>query len=152
LLTVWRIVKTKYAATAFDGEGARRTGGRWTSAGRRAVYTSSTIALATLEMVAHLDSTAPLPAYSVIAVTVPERLVVAIDRDGLPRTWRDYPAPPELRAMGDAWLDARRSAVLEVPSVLVPVESNYILNPEHPDFSSISTGTPSPFPIDPRLL
>lgn len=150
--TVWRIVKAKHAASAFDGEGARRSGGRWTSLGRRAVYTSSTVALATLEMIAHLDSTAPLPAYVLIEATVPDSLITTVDLAALPSNWRQYPSPPESRVIGDAWLDAKRSAVLKVPSALVPVEYNYVMNPQHPDFALITTGAPLSFPLDPRLL
>jgi len=150
--TVWRIVKAKHAASAFDGEGARHSGGRWTSVGRRAVYASSTVALATLEMIAHLDSTAPLPAYTLIEVTVPETLITAVDVAALPSDWRQYPSPPDLRAVGDAWLDTKASTVLKVPSALVAVEYNYVLNPEHPDFGLITTGPPLSFPLDPRLI
>ncbi|HET9387651.1 MAG TPA: RES family NAD+ phosphorylase [Gemmatimonadales bacterium] len=151
MLTVWRIVKAKHAASAFDGEGARLSGGRWTSEGRRAVYTSSTIALATLEMLAHLDSSAPLTAYRVIEVKIPERLVREVESTDLPPQWRAYPAPPELRVIGDAWLEARQAAVLKVPSALVAVEYNYLINPEHADFPEITRGHPVPFPVDPRL-
>ena len=151
MLTVWRIVKAKHAASAFDGEGARRSGGRWTSAGRRVVYTSSTIALATLEMLAHLDSTVPLPAYRLIEATIPDSLITAVETNSLPSNWRQYPAPPELRIIGDHWLDKRDSAVLMVPSALVAVEYNYLINPEHPDFPRITTGTPVSLPVDPRL-
>lgn len=150
--TVWRIVKTKHAASAFDGEGARRSGGRWTSVGRRAVYTSGTVALATLEMIAHLDSAAPLRAYTLIEATVPASLISAVDMAALPSNWRQYPSPPELRAIGDSWLDAKRSAVLKVPSALVAVEFNYVMNSAHPDFALITTGPPLSFPLDPRLL
>ncbi len=54
--------------------------------------------------------------------------------------------------IGDGWLDAKRAAVLKVPSALVPVEYNYVINPEHPDFALITTGDPTGFPLDPRLL
>jgi len=151
VLTVWRIVKAKHARSAFDGEGARRSGGRWTSAGRRVVYTSSTIALATLEVLVHLDSTVPLPAYRLIEATVPDSLITTVDMNSLPSNWRQYPAPLELRTIGDDWLDKRDSAVLKVPSALVAVEYNYLINPEHPDFPRITTGTPISFPVDPRL-
>lgn len=151
MLTVWRIVKAKHAASAFDGEGARRSGGRWTSAGRRAVYTSSTIALATLEILVHLDSTVPLPAYRLIEATIPESLVTAIETKSLPSNWRQYPAPPELHVIGDDWLHRQDSAVLKVPSALVAVEYNYLINPQHPDFPKITIGTPVSFPVDPRL-
>jgi len=151
VLTVWRIVKAKHAASAFDGEGARRSGGRWTSAGRRAVYTSSTIALATLEIVVHLDSTVPLPAYRLIDATIPESLITAVETQSLPSNWRQYPAPLELRAIGDDWLQRQDAAVLKVPSALVAVEYNYVINPQHPDFPQIRIGTPVSFPVDPRL-
>jgi RES domain-containing protein len=152
VLTAWRIVKAKYAASAFDGEGARLAGGRWTSIGRRAVYASGSVALAALEMIAHLDTTALLPAYVLIEVTVPESLVTSVDVATLPSDWRRYPAPAELRRIGDRWLDGKASAVLRVPSVLVAVEYNYVLNPGHPDFGRIRTGAPAHFPLDPRLL
>lgn len=152
MVTAWRIVKARYASIAFDGEGARRAGARWTSIGRKAVYVSSTVALATLEIVVHLDSTSPLFAYSLIQVGIPEPLITTVELATLPRNWRRYPAPPELRRIGDEWLGSRRSAALRVPSALVAVEYNYVLNPQHPDFPLITIGTPQSFPIDPRLL
>lgn len=151
MLTAWRIVKTRHAASAFDGEGARVYGGRWTSVGRPAVYTSSTVALATLELLVHLDATKPLAAYSLFEIGIPEALVVRLDLAALPETWRDFPAPPELRALGDRWRDARNAAVLEVPSAVTAVELNYLLNPEHPDFRRITIGPRNPYEIDPRL-
>ena len=151
MVAAWRIVKARYVTTAFDGEGARRAGGRWTSVGRRAVYVAGTAALAALEVVAHLDSTAPLAAWSLICVEIPDRLIEAVDTASLPRDWRRYPAPAGLRALGDAWLDAGHSAALRVPSALVPVEDNYVLNPRHPDCRLVRIGRPQPFPIDPRL-
>lgn len=151
MLAAWRIVKTKHAASAFDGEGARRHGGRWTSIGRSAVYTSSTVALATLELVVHLDTTALLPAYALFEVGIPEDLVAEVP-GALPPTWRDFPASTELRAMGDAWLNEVTSAALRVPSAIVPVEFNFLLNPEHPDFQLITIGQPQPYDIDSRLL
>ena len=103
-------------------------------------------------MIAHLDSTAPLPAYVLIEATVPDSLITTVDLAALPSNWRQYPSPPESRVIGDAWLDAKRSAVLKVPSALVPVEYNYVMNPQHPDFALITTGAPLSFPLDPRLL
>ncbi len=126
-------------------------GGRWTSVGRPAVYTSSTVALATLELLVHLDSSKPLSAYSLFEIGIPEALVVGIDVAALPDTWRDFPAPPELRAIGDAWLDGREAAVLQVLSAVTAVELNYLLNPEHLDFRRITIGPRQPHEIDPRL-
>jgi len=147
----WRIVKTKHAAGAFSGEGARLYGGRWTSRGRRAVYVSPTIALATLEIVVPLETAAPLGAYSLFRVTIPEELVTTLRTAELPRDWRSYPAPASLQAIGDAWLDAGRTPALRVPSAIVSSEFNYVLAPAHPSFRRIKVGRRQRYDLDPRL-
>jgi RES domain-containing protein len=148
----WRIVKTRYAAAAFDGEGARRFGGRWSSKGVRVVYTAESVALAVLEVLVHLDNSDVLTSYSLCSAEFDDSLVERLDRSALPANWRDYPAPAELQRIGDEWVASGTSAVLEVPSVIVETESNYLLNPAHPDFTSLKLGTPGPFEFDPRLL
>jgi RES domain-containing protein len=150
----WRIVKAKHAARAVDGEGARLHGGRWTSVGRSAVYTSSTVALATLEMLVHLDSAAPLAAYVLFAVAIPEETISVVDPVTLPGDWRASPASAALRALGDRWLGEGRSAVLQVPSAVVGavgVEFNYLLSPAHADFHLITIGPEQPYDLDERL-
>jgi RES domain-containing protein len=148
----WRIVKSRFASTAFDGEGARLYGGRWTSIGRRAVYTSSSIALATLEIVAHVGSTLTLAAYSFFEIGIPEPIIKSIDVGALPPTWREYPAPSELAGIGDTWLEQEEFAVLKVPSAIVGVDFNYLLNPLHRDFGLIAIGQEQPYRLDPRLI
>lgn len=148
-LRAWRIVKAKHAATAFSGEGARLYGGRWNSPGVSLVYTSSTQALAALESLVHLNPPV-LFKYAVIPVEFDSALVEKISV--LPAGWSDSPAPPATRALGDAWAAQARSAVLELPSVIIPGESNFLLNPAHPDFRKIVIGRPAPFAFDPRLL
>jgi RES domain-containing protein len=152
VLTAWRIVKARHAATAFDGEGARLLGGRWNSPGLPVVYTAGSAPLAALEMLAHLGKTSLLSAYSVIACAFEKRIVLRLDRKRLPRDWRSYPARPELQLVGDAWLKDGTSAVLEVPSAIMPSESNYLLNPAHADFRSIRIDDPTPFEFDLRLV
>lgn len=148
--TAWRLIKTKHLVTAWDGEGARRAGGRWNSVGTPVVYTSSTLALALVETLVHIPS-GVLPAYTAVSVDFDESLVTALDPRSLPTDWMKYPAPASTRAVGDAWVSAAGSAVLRVPSVVVPAECNYVLNPNHPDFTRARIGTPMPFPFDPRL-
>lgn len=150
--TAWRIVKSRFAARAFDGEGARLYGGRWNSVGVRMVYTAGSVSLAVLEMLVHLENTDVLPAYSICAVHFDDAVVTSLDRSKLPANWRDSPSPPELLTMGDAWVASRSSAVLEVPSAVVESESNYLINPDHPDFASLLIEPPGPFTFDPRLL
>src|SRR2546427_5515645 len=147
----WRIVKEKHAATAFSGEGAARTGGRWNSRGVPVVYTSATKSLAALETLVHLNPPV-LFRYVIFRVEFDDRLVEEIPSRSLPRNWRMEPAPPSTRRIGDSWVRARRSAVLAVPSVIISGELNYVLNPAHPYFKKISIGKPAAFAFDPRLL
>lgn len=150
-IVVWRIVKRKYEATAFDGEGASDYGGRWNSPGKRVIYTAGSKSLALLEQLVHLDSSA-LSSYVVIPVTFSDALLSEVDILLLPPDWKGHPAPVELRDIGDSWLDSFGSAVLRVPSAIVPDESNYMINPDHPDFSSVEIGASVLFEIDLRLL
>ncbi len=150
--TAWRIVKTRFAPAAFDGEGARLNGGRWNSVGVRMVYTAGSISLAVLELVVHLENTDVLPSYSLCAVHVDDSVVTSQNRSRLPANWADSPPPPELFAIGDAWIAGQSSVVLEVPSAVVESETNYLINPAHSDFESLTIDPPRPFGWDPRLL
>jgi len=150
--TAWRIVKTRFAAQAFDGEGARLNGGRWNSVGVRMVYTAASISLAVLELVVHLENTDVLHSYSLCAVHFDDAAVTRLDRSRLPINWADSPAPPELFAIGDAWIAGQSSVVLEVPSAVIESETNYLINPGHPGFKSLIIDPPRPFTLDPRLL
>ncbi len=115
------------------------------------MYAASSAALAVLEMLAHLASERILPAYRLIRIFFDEALVERLDPSMLPSGWRSNPAPSRTQTIGDAWAAERRSAVLVVPSTIVPVESNYLLNPDHPDFHRIAIGEPEPFDLDPRV-
>lgn len=152
-IQAWRLVKKSRADTAFDGEGAFRFGGRWNNRGQRIVYASSTLALALLEILVHIDPTGPVPELVAIRIDLPERLIEqnAYSRadgfaDGLP-----WPIQ-ETRQAGNAWARAAKKPVLQVPSAIVPVEHNYLLNPEHPDFENCVVGAAEKFPFDPRLF
>jgi RES domain-containing protein len=150
--TAWRIVKAKHQKSAFDGEGARAFGGRWNSPGSPLVYASETASLAALEMLVHLGRSPVLHTYVLVSCEFPDRIAASLDRRQLPSNWRAYPAPPALQLLGDRWLKAQTSAVLEVPSAIIEGESNYLLNPRHPDFAAVRIGRPAPFDFDVRLL
>jgi RES domain-containing protein len=151
-LTAWRIVKTIYVGTAFGGEGAFRFGGRWNSKGTRVVYVSKYASLAVLEMLVHLDSTAPLPNYSIIEIKFDQALVEILDPNTLPANWHEIPVPSATEIIGDTWVTQNRSAILEVPSAVLSIERNFVINPEHPDFPQIEIGIARPFLFDNRLL
>jgi RES domain-containing protein len=152
MLTVWRIVKTKFAAHSFDGEGASRYGGRWNSPGTRMVYTSQSIALAVLEILVNLKETSLLSSYSLCAAHFDASLVSSLDRSKLPANWRASPFPPEVQLIGDSWIASQSSVALEVPSAIIERESNYLINPSHPHFASVAIDEPIPFNFDPRLI
>jgi RES domain-containing protein len=150
VIRAWRIVKAKHAAAAFDGEGARLLGGRWNSPGTRMIYTSSTAALAALELLVHLNRATTLPSYVLISCSFNDALVE--DVAALPQDWRRYPAPPRLQLIGDDWAKSESSAVLRVPSAIIEKDVNYLLNPAHRDFSKIKISAPEPFSLDLRLV
>lgn len=145
----WRIVKQRHAGTAFSGEGAAKTGGRWNSRGVPVVYASSTLSLAALESLVHLNPPV-LFKYVAFPIEFDDALVASPGR--LPADWSLEPPGPASKAIGDAWVHGSKSAVLAVPTVIIPAETNYLLNPAHPNFKRISIGKPQPFAFDPRLL
>lgn len=152
MATGWRIIKSRRARSAFDGEGARLYGGRWNSPWTRVVYVAGSVSLAVLEVLVHLGDVGVLSSYSLCAVEFENVLIESLDRSTLPADWRSYPAPSGLRGIGDAWVRDGISAVLEVPSAVVERESNYLINPEHPNFDFLKIGEPELFEFDPRLL
>lgn len=152
IVDAWRITKSKYSAQAFSGKPASYYGGRWNSPGTRVIYTSSSASLALLEVLVHLGQPGLLPAYSLIPATFDDILLVEFNLKYLPADWQSHPPPLSTRSIGDQWVANGRSCVLAVPSVVVPGEINYLINPEHPDFGKIDIGDPMDFPMDPRLL
>lgn len=150
-IRAWRIVKSKLAARAFTGEGARLYGGRWNSPGQTVVYAAGSASLAMLEMLVHLPSRELLHRYVLFELTFDEALV-SLCPANLSKKWRMSPSPRSNQRMGDEWIATGRSAVLRVPSVIVSSEWNYLLNPSHPDFVKIAIGPKQPLRFDPRLI
>lgn len=147
-LKAYRIVKRRLANTAFSGEGARLYGGRWNSPGIPVVYTSSTIALAVLEWRAQLTQW-PAPPVMIIEIEFSPTLVRSPSK--LPHNWKQLPAPKACAAVGDNWVRSGESALLRVPSAIVPEELNYLINPLHADFAKIVRGKPRLLRVDQRL-
>ncbi len=134
------------------GIGAAITGGRWNSPGTTVVYTAESLASAMLETLVHVDPLTAPANLVYFPVEFPddvqqETLAVA----ELPVDWRDIPAPAVLSQRGDAWIVSGTSAVLCVPSAVVPGAHNYLLNPAHADAEYFKVGRPEPLVFDPRL-
>ncbi|HZD50547.1 MAG TPA: RES family NAD+ phosphorylase [Silvibacterium sp.] len=151
-MRVWRLCKARYAAAAFSGEGARLYSGRWNPVGVSMVYTSTSLALASLECFVHLDpSVAPDDLVSVTA-TIPEDVAMeGIEVADLPGDWR-VTDNPTLQRLGSDWIAAQKSVALEVPSVVVDGDWNVLLNPAHPDFGKIVMDAPKPWSFDQRMF
>lgn len=147
----WRIVNEKHAASAFSGEGAAKYGGRWNSRGTEIVYASGSMSLAALETLVHLIPPVAIR-YVVFRLEFDDTLVERVPIGNLPPDWKAKPPDHSSMAIGDEWIKQSRSAVLEVPSVIIPGDPNYLLNPSHPDFKKIRIYKPEAFSFDARLF
>lgn len=147
----WRLVKARWADTAFTGEGARIGGGRWNSPGVPVVYLAGSLALAELEVLVNLADARLIGSYVAFRVRIPERVIEGVAPASLPADWRRDPAPRSARAVGDRWVAEERSAVLRIPSAVVPAEPNYLVNPAHPDAGALEVEGPFDPLLDPRL-
>jgi len=147
----WRMVKEKHARSAFSGEGARIFEGRWNSAEVRMVYCSEHISLAALEILVHTQPVTIRDKFRVFRVSWDEAIMSAIDLRKLPKGWNAQPPGLMSKNIGDEWVHSDRSAVLVVPSVIVPLEKTFLLNPKHRDFGKIKIKDTGSFYLDPRL-
>lgn len=148
---IWRLTKEQYRDTAFSGEGARRTGGRWNSRGVAMVYCAQSCALAILEQLVHVDPDLWPDNLVSIAAEIEDADIETLPATALPATWRDAPSPPALARLGDAWITSGQSLALRVPSAVVPNEHNILLNPMHPGITRLRILGHAPCVLDPRL-
>jgi RES domain-containing protein len=148
---VWRLTLPAFARK-LDGEGNRRHGARWNSPGRGVVYTSATLSLAVLETLAHLplELRANLPRMSATAIHLPDVEMDAVTSREMQRHRSDLTS--WCRARGDDWLTSARHLVLSAPSLIVPQERNFMINPAHPDMAKISIARVEDFRFDTRLI
>ncbi len=146
----WRLVKRKHAA-AFSGEGARIFEGRWNSAGVPVVYCSENLALAALEILVHTQPVTMKEPFRVFRVNFDDSLMTSIELEKLPRGWNLQPPSAVSKNVGHEWVKSNRSVALALPSVLVPLERTYLLNPRHLNFRKTKIHDAGNFVLDPRL-
>jgi RES domain-containing protein len=148
-LKVYRFVSTRFP----DGlpcEGARRHGGRWNSKGVAVLYCATSESLAMLELRVH--SPHPYPrTRSRFVIEVPDNALTSVAIDQLPRGWDELPAGPASKRFGDAWVAAKLSVGLLVPSVVASEEKNLMLNPSHPRFQEVRVLSKRQVVLDKRL-
>lgn len=139
-MDVFRIIDARHRDRLLDGSVAARTGGRWNRRGSPAVYASLTISLAILEVVDPHDREAMSTWYLGI-IDVPVSPLPRLDRQQLPRCWRQFPL--QTQAIGSQWFQ-QGAAGLIVPSVVHDHEENLVLNPAHPDFCRVTVRSCEP--------
>jgi len=149
---VFRLTRSKYK-DQLNGVGAALQGGRWNSKGTHVIYTSGNRSLSMAEVVVHI-SLGELPIdYFMLTIYIPDSLPIKhITEAELPTNWHRWPPTEETRKYGDQFIAQEKFPVMKVPSAITPGDFNYLINPEHSDFSKIQTLSAIPFPFSPRLL
>lgn len=147
-MELFRITRKEHSQD-ISGEGAFKYGGRWNSPGSRMLYTSSSRSLAILEILVHWQQPDPPPGFVVMVLFVPDRLV-SKNVVATPPDWQQDQA--WTREAGDRWITEKPTLLLRVPSVVVPAEPNYLVNPLHPDASEIRVVATEPLGFDKRLF
>ena len=152
-MRVWRICREPYVDAALDGIGGMYTSGRWHSKGNPIVYTASSAALAALEVLVHVDPLTAPADLRLLAIELPDDLSIeVIELITLPEGWHSVPAPAALQTIGSSWLTSGRTAALNVPSAVIKVERNFLLNPRHPEVQRVCILSDEAFSFDTRLL
>jgi RES domain-containing protein len=151
-MIVYRICNTRYA-NDINGIGSKLYGGRWNNVGNAVVYSSSTRALAALEVLVHLPpKNVKLMDFSLVAIEVPENNVDEISyakiKDELIRNGLNS----NFKLIGDNWLKKNTTLLLKVPSVVIPEEFNFLINPLHKDFHKVKIKVTKLFRFDERLV
>lgn len=150
-ITAFRITRKQFASSIWSGFGAREFGGRWDSKGVAVVYTAENRSLAAMEQLVHLVKPRILKGYVIANISFDAHQVTRLSPGSLPAGWKNPIALPALKRYGDNWIDAARHVILAVPSVVIPGEWNYLLNPAHPEFRALKKSAPKRFGYDFRL-
>ena len=148
---LYRVANVKYKDSTLSGIGAEKVGGRWNEVGTRAVYCSENISLALLEYYVHSENIAILPKKILVAkIQIPDDFNVEQLED-LPVKWDQYPYSSKTTSVFTDLVKNKDFFALKVPSTIVGMEHNYILNPLYKDFGKVTITEFFYLPIDPRL-
>jgi len=140
------------ALAAFSGDGAAKYPGRWNTRGVRAVYCSERLSVACLETLVHIRPIPRVfPASVFFALEIPDDLLEEPALSRLPAVWNAEVVPRQTREFGTEFLQSGRAVGLVVPTAVIPLEKNVIINPLHPKFRVEDVKGPYPFFFDRRL-
>lgn len=150
-MEVFRISKFKRARD-LSGFGASLKGQRWNRRGTFVLYTASHRSLALLEVLVHIGEYYPEDDYAIITLDIPDNQIVSLDTFILPKDWAKIFDAGVLASFTDHWLKTEQSIALGVPSAIVPQETNYLINPLHPDFQDVKIKNIEKFTFDERFF
>jgi RES domain-containing protein len=147
-MLVYRITLAKHAGELH----ASGRAARWNPNDIEMIYTASSRSLACLENAVHRDQVGLQQVFSIMTIDCPDRLPLqTIFLKELRHEWRDYDKMFATQRIGERWIMENRTAILQVPSSIIEEETNYLLNPRHPDFSKIKVIKTQPFVFDSRI-
>jgi len=131
-MTVYRLTQAKYA----DKLLASGVSNRWNRAEQYVIYTSESISLCALELLAHTNGIRPKGTFKLMHIDIPNSINIAIiASEKLPLNWHLLASYPTTQKLGSDWYDRMDSLAMKIPSAIVPSESNYIVNAKHPAFN-----------------
>ncbi|MGF1720909.1 RES family NAD+ phosphorylase [Vibrio kyushuensis] len=155
-MELYRLTQKKFSDTPFSPIGAKLYGGRWNSKGTEALYFSESESLCALEVFVHVNNDPNIiTQYDLYCIHIPDELIVKLDNEDLPTTWRDIPAGEPTQEIGDQFLSEvePQFAALQVPSTISPRDHNYVVNPNYPRLTDIfNKHEKLDFAFDPRIF
>lgn len=151
-MRVYRISRPEYVATALLGNGAALAPGRWNSRGVRLAYTASSVSLAMLEILVHVNREDVPDGRRMLAYEIPDAALAELPPNRWPRGWDKLPYSDAVRRVGDGFVRDGRQLALRVPSAVARGEFNVLVNPAHPQFGQIRLLADDPLALDPRLF
>ena len=151
-MIVYRLSKQLYC-NDLSGTGAFKAGGRWNSKGTALVYTAESRALCVAEVAVHVPVGIIPKDFFLVTIEIPDNAIAEMPLHTLPDDWNVFPHPVSTQLFGDAFVQQGNALVLKVPSVVVPGDFNYLINPQHKLMPKVKlVGEPIPFPFDVRLF
>ena len=151
-MIVFRLSKSRHAKD-LSGKGAEKYGGRWNSKGVAILYTSDSRALCTAEIAVHTPLGILPFDYEVVLINIPDNIIIPeLELSELPKNWKSIPHSHSTQEIGDKFVDDDQFLAIKVPSAVVQGEFNYLINPAHTDFRSITIEKTEPFNFDERLF
>jgi len=133
---VYRMASEQFIRN-LSGAGSAKYGGRWNPKGSYVLYTAATASLAMLEWLAHARDRDMDDVYCIATILLPEGPLQKFSPDQLPDNWKDFPPPPNLQQFGADMIASAQWLGMEMPSVLLSIDYNIILNVHHPLFQQL---------------